>query len=56
MFSALKSLPDTVVDLRTLLIFHSSRNYVRSPMEVALSLFHAYQFTHREYVKDSYIG
>ncbi|OBQ24847.1 MAG: hypothetical protein AN485_24700, partial [Anabaena sp. MDT14b] len=56
MVSALKALPDTVVDLRTLLLFLSSRNYVRSPMVVALSLFHAYQFTPQEYVKDSYIG
>jgi hypothetical protein len=56
MVSALKALPDTVVDLRTLLMFLSSRNYVRSPMVVALSLFQAYQLTPREYGKDSYIG
>jgi hypothetical protein len=56
MVSALKSLPPSVSDLRSLLMFLSSRNYVKSPMMIALSLFNNYQLTPREYDKDSYVG
>ncbi len=56
MVSTLKPLPDTVVDLRTVLMFGRLDVMGVANGSGSLSLFHAYQFTPGEYIKYSYIG